>query len=84
MADPAPEVHKCWHGVLTHCSEPSRTFSGNGFGLAMEMIGVCDSDFPAFLPDARPSEPRREGAVSQPRSLKGAALISHHWGMCMA
>ena len=52
----------------------------------MEMVRICDSHhFPAFLPEARPSdsEPPREGAAPQPWSLKGAALIAHHYGMCV-
>ena len=81
---PAPEVNNCWHGVLRHCSEPSRTFSGHGSGRTMEMFLVCVPDFPALV-FARnlPSEPPRSGAASQPWALKGAALITHQYGMCV-
>ena len=39
--------------------------------------------FLRFCQNNLPSEPPRSGAASQPWALKGAALITHQYGMCV-
>ena len=60
---PVPEVQKYLHGVLPHCSEPSRTFSCHGFGQTIKLTPNRVSHYLAFLPEHRPLG--HQGAAEQ-------------------